>query len=109
MITYKHFTCVKGKVIGFFDSWPAKRKFPVDMAGFAIHVQLLFQYPYATMPYKAGFEEDRFLTALSIKLDDIEPKANNCTRVCNTIYCFFLFFVIYTVIFILYLKLILVN
>lgn len=74
---------VKGKVVGFFDSWPAKRKFPVDMAGFAINVQLLFKYPYATMPYKAGFEEDRFLSALSIRLDDIEPKAQNCTRVCK--------------------------
>jgi len=68
-------------VVGFFDSWPAKRKFPVDMAGFAINVQLLFKYPYATMPYKAGFEEDRFLSALSVRLDDIEPKAENCTRV----------------------------
>lgn len=76
---------VKGKVVGFFDSWPAKRKFPVDMAGFAINIQLLFKYPYATMPYKAGFEEDRFLSALSIRLDDIEPKAENCTRVCKHI------------------------
>ncbi|XP_025405622.1 galactosylgalactosylxylosylprotein 3-beta-glucuronosyltransferase S-like [Sipha flava] len=70
-----------GKVIGFFDSWPAKRKFPVDMAGFAINVQLLFKYPYATMPYKVGFEEDRFLSALAIQLDEIEPKAENCTRI----------------------------
>ncbi|XP_027850679.2 galactosylgalactosylxylosylprotein 3-beta-glucuronosyltransferase S-like [Aphis gossypii] len=71
----------KGKVVGFFDSWPAKRKFPVDMAGFAINVQLLFKYPYATMPYKAGFEEDRFLSALAIRLDEIEPKAENCTKI----------------------------
>ncbi|KAL5236643.1 hypothetical protein ACI65C_004053 [Semiaphis heraclei] len=71
----------KGKVVGFFDSWPAKRKFPVDMAGFAINVQLLFKYPYATMPYKVGFEEDRFLSALGIRLDEIEPKAENCTRI----------------------------
>lgn len=70
-------------MVGFFDSWPAKRKFPVDMAGFAVNVQLLFKYPYATMPYKAGFEEDRFLSALDIRLDEIEPKAENCTRVCN--------------------------
>lgn len=55
------------------------------MAGFAINVQLLFKYPYATMPYKAGFEEDRFLSALAIQLDEIEPKAENCTRVCITI------------------------
>lgn len=51
------------------------------MAGFAINVQLLFKYPQATMPYKAGFEEDRFLSGLDIQLDEIEPKADNCTRV----------------------------
>ncbi|XP_050426846.1 galactosylgalactosylxylosylprotein 3-beta-glucuronosyltransferase S-like [Adelges cooleyi] len=71
----------KGKVVGFFDSWPAKRKFPVDMAGFAVNVQLIFQHPYATMPYQVGFEEDRFLMALGVRLEDIEPKAENCTKI----------------------------
>ncbi|XP_050530043.1 galactosylgalactosylxylosylprotein 3-beta-glucuronosyltransferase S isoform X2 [Daktulosphaira vitifoliae] len=71
----------KGKVIGFFDGWPASRKFPVDMAGFAVNIQLIFKYPQATMPYKAGFEEDSFLTALNIQLEDIEPKAENCTKI----------------------------
>lgn len=51
------------------------------MAGFALNVQLLFKYPHATMPYKAGFEEDRFLSSLDIRLEEIEPKAENCTRV----------------------------
>jgi Glycosyltransferase family 43 len=71
----------QGKVIGFFDSWPADRKFPVDMAGFAVSVDYLLQNPNATMPYKAGHEEDQFLKSLGLKLEDIEPKANNCTEV----------------------------
>lgn len=70
-----------GKVIGFFDSWPSKRKFPVDMAGFAVNVEFLLHHPNATMPYKAGYEEDQFLRSLGLKLDDIEPKGNFCTQV----------------------------
>lgn len=71
----------QGKVVGFFDSWPADRKFPVDMAGFAVSVDYLLQNPNATMPYKAGHEEDQFLKSLGLKMEDIEPKANNCTEV----------------------------
>ncbi|PSN51915.1 Galactosylgalactosylxylosylprotein 3-beta-glucuronosyltransferase S [Blattella germanica] len=70
-----------GKVVGFFDSWPSKRKFPVDMAGFAVSVEFLKNNPNATMPYKAGYEEDQFLRSLGLKLEDIEPKANSCTQV----------------------------
>ena len=32
-----------GTVVDFFDGWFASRKFPVDMAGFAINVQLLLE------------------------------------------------------------------
>ncbi|XP_049805451.1 galactosylgalactosylxylosylprotein 3-beta-glucuronosyltransferase S [Schistocerca nitens] len=71
----------KGRVIGFFDSWPSKRKFPVDMAGFAVNVEFLLEHPNATMPYKAGYEEDHFLRSLHLKLEDIEPKGNSCTQV----------------------------
>ncbi|XP_063699186.1 galactosylgalactosylxylosylprotein 3-beta-glucuronosyltransferase S [Culicoides brevitarsis] len=71
----------KGKIIGFFDSWPAKRLWPVDMAGFAINLDVLFQNPNATMPYKAGYEEDEFLKSIDLKIENIEPKAKNCTEV----------------------------
>lgn len=67
------------QVIGFFDSWPAKRIWPVDMAGFAINLNFL--KPNASMPFKAGYEEDQFLRNNLITLDDIEPKAKNCTEV----------------------------
>lgn len=68
-------------MIGFFDSWPAKRLWPVDMAGFAVSLDYLEQNPGATMPYKAGFEEDEFLKSIGLKMDDIEPKANNCSEI----------------------------
>ena len=75
------FLIFQGKVVGFFDSWPSKRKFPVDMAGFAVSVEFLLNHPNATMPYKAGYEEDQFLRSLGLTLEDIEPKADSCTQV----------------------------
>ncbi|KAK7862681.1 hypothetical protein R5R35_000925 [Gryllus longicercus] len=71
----------EGKIIGFFDSWPSKRKFPVDMAGFAVNIELLLSHPNASMPYKAGYEEDQFLRSLGVTIGDIEPKGKSCTQI----------------------------
>lgn len=38
------------------------------------------------MPYNVGFEEDGFLKALKIKPEDIEPLADNCTKVGHSSY-----------------------
>lgn len=73
--------CFQGRIIGFFEAWPAKRMWPVDMAGFAINLEVLAQNPNATMPYKAGYEEDEFLKNIDLRLEQIEPLANNCTEV----------------------------
>lgn len=51
------------------------------MAGFAVALDYLDKYPNATMPYKAGFEEDGFLKSIGLKMDEIEPKAQNCTEI----------------------------
>jgi len=32
-----------GQLIGFYDGWIAGRKFPVDMAGFAVSVKFLLE------------------------------------------------------------------
>ncbi|XP_023712472.1 galactosylgalactosylxylosylprotein 3-beta-glucuronosyltransferase P isoform X2 [Cryptotermes secundus] len=73
---------VNGTFMGFYDGWVAGRKFPVDMAGFAVSVQFLLQRPNATMPYKPGFEEDGFLKSLApFEPKEIELKAKNCTEV----------------------------
>lgn len=52
------------------------------MAGFAVNIEYFLKHPEASMPYKAGYEEDHFLRSLNISLDDIEPKADGCTQVC---------------------------
>ena len=71
-----------GKFSGFYDGWVAGRKFPVDMAGFAVSVKFLLKRPNATMPYRAGFEEDGFLKSLApFEPKEIELLGNNCTRI----------------------------
>ena len=73
-----------GRVVGFSDAWFAQRKFPVDMAGFAINLRFLRKRnPRAAtaMPYKAGYEEDLFLQSLNLTLGDIEPLASDCTEI----------------------------
>lgn len=73
-----------GRVIGFTDDWFAQRKWPVDMAGFAVNLNFLrLRNPKAdtAMPYKAGYEEDIFIQNLRITLDDIEPLGDDCTEV----------------------------
>ncbi|XP_052851648.1 galactosylgalactosylxylosylprotein 3-beta-glucuronosyltransferase S isoform X1 [Drosophila gunungcola] len=71
----------KGKVVAFLDSWVAGRRWPVDMAGFAVSLEYMAQYPYVNMPYKPGYEEDLFLRSIGLKMDQIEPRGNNCTEI----------------------------
>lgn len=71
----------KGSVIGFHDPFMTRRKFAVDMAGFAVDLQLFLSRAKATMPYKVGYEEDYFIRSLGVKMADLEAKANNCTMV----------------------------
>ena len=70
----------RGKVIGFSDPWFEMRKFPVDMAGFAVNTELL-KVHRPKMPYLRGFEETLFLENMNITIEDIEPLANGCTEI----------------------------
>lgn len=49
------------------------------MAGFAVNIEYLT--PEATMPYIEGHEEDDFLLSLRFDVNDIEPLADNCSKV----------------------------
>ncbi|XP_039484526.1 galactosylgalactosylxylosylprotein 3-beta-glucuronosyltransferase S isoform X1 [Drosophila santomea] len=71
----------KGKVVAFLDSWVAGRRWPVDMAGFAVSLEYMSQYPYVNMPYKPGYEEDLFLRSIGLQMNLIEPRGNNCTEI----------------------------
>ncbi|XP_045166789.1 galactosylgalactosylxylosylprotein 3-beta-glucuronosyltransferase 3-like [Mercenaria mercenaria] len=72
----------EGKVIGFRSS-SKRRMFATDMAGFAVSVKLLNDKPSVQfrMTANAGFLEDDLLKQLGISLNDLEPKADECSKV----------------------------
>jgi hypothetical protein len=58
-----------------------KRKFAMDMAGFALNVEVLWKYHpirFNTTSNR-GFQETNFLE-ICCTLDDIEPLADGCTN-----------------------------
>lgn len=69
-------------LVGFYDGWIGGRKYPIDMAGFAVNVKFFLSRPKAIMPYEAGYEEDKFLRTLApLNNSDIELLASDCTEV----------------------------
>ncbi|XP_058454795.1 galactosylgalactosylxylosylprotein 3-beta-glucuronosyltransferase P [Malaya genurostris] len=73
---------VNGSITGFYDGWIGGRKYPIDMAGFAVSVKFLLSRPKAEMPFKAGYEEDGFLRSLDpLDLKEIDLLAYNCTEI----------------------------
>ncbi|XP_037935006.1 galactosylgalactosylxylosylprotein 3-beta-glucuronosyltransferase P isoform X2 [Teleopsis dalmanni] len=71
-----------GTISGYYDGWIGGRKYPVDMAGFAVSVKFLHERPTAQMPFKPGYEEDGFLKSLSpLNVTEIELLASNCTEI----------------------------
>ena len=71
-----------GRVTKWFTYWKPDRPFAMDMAGFAVNVELLFDFPEASFKLKVqrGYQETELLRQL-VTMDQLEPKANNCTKV----------------------------
>ncbi|KAF7710400.1 galactosylgalactosylxylosylprotein 3-beta-glucuronosyltransferase 2 [Silurus meridionalis] len=73
----------KGKVVGWYTGWKADRPFAIDMAGFAVNLQVILANPRALFKRrgaKPGMQESDFLKQIT-KLEELEPKAHNCTQV----------------------------
>lgn len=72
-----------GKVTGFNSVWSPKRPYPIDMAGFAISVDLILDHPGASFSYDVprGYQESHIISQLISGWTDLEPKAANCTQV----------------------------
>ncbi|XP_063056407.1 galactosylgalactosylxylosylprotein 3-beta-glucuronosyltransferase 2-like [Engraulis encrasicolus] len=71
-----------GKVVGWYTGFGG-RKFGTDMAGFAVNLSLILANPQAQFVLKGakrGMQETDFLRQLTT-VQDLEPKANNCTKV----------------------------
>lgn len=71
-----------GKVTGFYTAWKPNRPFPMDMAGFAISLQLLLANREAKFDLRVerGYLESSLLQSL-VSLEELEPKAENCSKV----------------------------
>lgn len=76
------------KVIDWFVAWSEKRPFPIDMAGFAIHLNLIQAHQSARFSslVPRGMQESHFLSHL-VRVQDLEPMADNCTKVFILIPC----------------------
>jgi len=70
-----------GKVTGFFDAFQAGRRFAMDMAGFSVSVKHFKSKPDATFPAKVSFLEEGFMRSLEVAREDLEPRAQQCTKV----------------------------
>ncbi|XP_071835206.1 galactosylgalactosylxylosylprotein 3-beta-glucuronosyltransferase 1-like isoform X2 [Apostichopus japonicus] len=72
-----------GKVTGWYTVWDPSRPFAMDMAGFAINLSLLTSHPEARFDIRSrrGYVESSLLTSLGVTLSDLEPKADNCSKV----------------------------
>ncbi|XP_066506978.1 galactosylgalactosylxylosylprotein 3-beta-glucuronosyltransferase 1 isoform X2 [Hoplias malabaricus] len=72
-----------GKVSGWRTVFDPHRPFAIDMAGFAINLKLILRKPQAYFKLKGvkgGYQESSLLREL-VTLEELEPKANNCTKV----------------------------
>jgi galactosylgalactosylxylosylprotein 3-beta-glucuronosyltransferase 3 len=72
-----------GKVLDWNTMWKKERKFPIDMSGFAINIKLILDNPNASFSLRVsrGYQETHLLKSLVNSIDELEPKANNCTQI----------------------------
>lgn len=82
-----------GKVVGWNTLWKTNRPFPIDMAGFAVNLTLLLEHPEAgfSLSVPRGYQESKLLKDI-VTIDQLEPKADNCTKV-NSHQMFWSFYV----------------
>ncbi|XP_066252909.1 galactosylgalactosylxylosylprotein 3-beta-glucuronosyltransferase I [Euwallacea similis] len=71
-----------GKITGYKSGWLPNRPFAIDMAGFAINLDLILAKKDANFSYQMakGMQESEFLSYFTTK-DELEPLADLCTKV----------------------------
>ena len=67
----------------FWTNWNPDRKFPIDMAGFALNLDLILKHPNATFNDRdSGEQEGIILEGVGFKSAyELEPKASGCRKV----------------------------
>lgn len=78
------------RIIGFWTRYKPERSFPIDMAAFAINLNLLFIHPNASFDYQhEGIQEGTILSQVGFKsAHELEPRANGCSKVSNLLKIF---------------------
>jgi galactosylgalactosylxylosylprotein 3-beta-glucuronosyltransferase 3 len=73
----------KGKVVGWHVAWSQNRPFAIDMAGFAINLKLFLRTPEGRFAFEVekGYQETELLKHFVKSLDELEVRADNCTKV----------------------------
>lgn len=68
--------------LGWHTYWKPERPFPLDMAGFAISLQLLLSKVNAkfALRVRRGYQESVLLQQL-VTQTELEPRAENCSKV----------------------------
>lgn len=71
-----------GRVSSWNSAWRPERKFPIDMAGFAINLRILLEKPSVKFSYQVerGYLETDILSQVTTP-EELEPLADNCTKV----------------------------
>ncbi|CAF0807464.1 unnamed protein product [Brachionus calyciflorus] len=81
-IKYEAPICKNNKVIDWFFVYNPRRYFPTDMASFALNVKLLHEFEDIYFErFTRGDLEGVFLKKFQIKMNELEPKANNCSKI----------------------------
>lgn len=71
-----------GIVNGIASKWQGSGKFSMDMAGFSINTNILFEKrPRFSKDVKPGHLETSFLEQIAGSYDELEPLAHNCTNI----------------------------
>lgn len=76
-----------GRVAGWNSTWRRDRRFPMDAIGFAINLTYLLEHPRArfSLDVEPALRLSDFFSKL-IPVNQLEPKADNCTKVYNYVH-----------------------
>ncbi|VDK42717.1 unnamed protein product [Taenia asiatica] len=73
----------RNKISYFWSTYKPDRKFPIDMAAFAVKLNLVLEHPKALFDNKlVGGQEGLILTGLGFQSAyELEPKADGCRKI----------------------------
>ncbi len=78
-LQYEGPICKNNKVIEWLTVF--RRRFNVDMAGFAVNIRHLFKFPEIHFGAVPGYLETKFLEDLNCTMDSLETRAEDCKKV----------------------------